>query len=734
MCLRRLIVFGFLILLSPYVRAQEYSLESAARYLQRAMSEPDEEESGYFYQKALDQYCQCFDSMPAEQIAEEDYWDAASCAVGLKNYESLTSLMRLALSRSASQNGVDSEQYAYSLQQAAIKCMIAKDNWQAKRFLGQSDKLFRKFGDGPRKGRNMAQWREAVTIRANLCWRETRHTDALRYAERLVREESKLENNDENYYRALLLASNIASDNFKPRKASKYSKEAFYIATPMVVMAFNYMSEAARDRYWRKTKEDLEGEDIPRFDYLLLSKGILLKASQDFNDLVINHGDSLAVQMLSDLNAATIAGAPADTLEAKDERLVAHLQSLGILDTVTPILANQGQIKEAINDDDLVIEFYVSRGGGYGAALLKKDWQDAKYVLCGELVYRYSQETLPAWPNNIIKHFPSTRNGRVFFSADGELNNIGIEYYSFKKEGIISDLFPVYRLSSTREIIPDEQNSSSRTAGLYGGALYDLRFKQRQRMLDSLKTRTPRNVDRSVLTLPKADDAYSGLKPLPQSLVEVEAIDSIMRYAGLSVDIQTGTYASEDYFKSFSSEEQYLHLATHGFYVKASELDRHPYYAGLFGSSLESISLDPMLRTGLYLSGANQSLMGVSGSYEDGILTAKEISLMDLRNVELVVLSACETGLGENGTDGAYGLQRAFKKAGVHSIVMTLRKIDDSSAAFFMRALYENRYLLGLSLHDAFYSAIRSLREWEQARGAAQDWNSIILLDAYSPL
>lgn len=705
--------------------AQDFSMESARNYLERASSEPNAEDAAFFYQKALELYRTL---LPEQTYQEQDYWDASTCAVRMGDNDYLTSLLQLILHRTAEDNGVESEPYAFALQKAAGKCIEANDNKQAWRLLKRSDRIYKKTGRGPYNGRDMESFRYAMHYRANLCWRETRYNDALRYARRLIKEESRLDDNDHYYYQALLLASNIAAGGIKPRIANKYSLQAFTIARPMVAEAFNHMSEAARDRYWRNIREELKGADNPRFDYLLMSKGILLKASMDFNDLVTEKGDSLAKDLLAALNAATIKGAPADTLEVMDRRLVQHMEELGILYQTNPSIVNQKQIQKAISRDDLVIEFYLTPNGEPGAALLKKDWKNPEYVLCGSML------RTEEWPREITKHFPATDKGRIFFSADGELNNVGIEYYPLYDKGIIADLFPLYRLSSSREIVPHKQTGDGQTAGLYGGSLYDVRYQQRLRMLDSLKAGSTRNLDRSVYNLPRIDDDYKYLRPLPEALAEVEAIDSILRFAGLKVEIQTGVFASEDSFKTLSTQENYLHVATHGFYIKASELDRHPYLVGIFGGNQESISNDPMLRTGLYLSGANQSLMGIKGSYEDGILTAKEISMLDLRGVELVVLSACETGLGDNGTDGVYGLQRAFKKAGVQSIVMTIHNVNDLSAAFLMKALYENRYLLGLSLHDAFYAAIRMLRDWESEHGQTQDWKSFILLDAYSPL
>lgn len=93
-----------------------------------------------------------------------------------------------------------------------------------------------------------------------------------------------------------------------------------------------------------------------------------------------------------------------------------------------------------------------------------------------------------------------------------------------------------------------------------------------------------------------------------------------------------------------------------------------------------------MIRTGLMFAGANNAFIDKVGDtgLDDGILTAKEICNLNLQNVNLVVLSACKSGLGEVSRDGVYGLQLAFKKAGVKSIVMSLWAIDDSVTQDFM--------------------------------------------------
>ena len=101
----------------------------------------------------------------------------------------------------------------------------------------------------------------------------------------------------------------------------------------------------------------------------------------------------------------------------------------------------------------------------------------------------------------------------------------------------------------------------------------------------------------------------------------------------------------------------------------------------------------PMTRSGLLLSGCNHTLNHepVPENREDGVLTAQEIATLDLRGLDLVVLSACETGLGDiSSGEGVFGLQRGFKKAGAKTIVMSLWKVADSATQKLMTNFYQN--------------------------------------------
>lgn len=157
---------------------------------------------------------------------------------------------------------------------------------------------------------------------------------------------------------------------------------------------------------------------------------------------------------------------------------------------------------------------------------------------------------------------------------------------------------------------------------------------------------------------------------LPGTLQEIEAIDKIIRKKNGTTILLKGHDASESKLKSVNIPE-ILHMATHGFFI---------------GS--ENKLVNPLLKSGLVLAGVNSRN---ANEYDDGVLTALEIASLDLSQTKLVVLSACETGLGEvkNG-DGVYGLQRAFKLAEARFIILSMWKVDDQATMELMNLFYSN--------------------------------------------
>ena len=136
------------------------------------------------------------------------------------------------------------------------------------------------------------------------------------------------------------------------------------------------------------------------------------------------------------------------------------------------------------------------------------------------------------------------------------------------------------------------------------------------------------------------------------------------------------------------------------------------------------------MRSGLLFSGANLGLKGESlpNDVEDGVLTALELSNMNLGNIDIVVMSACESGLGETSGEGVFGLQRGFKLAGAKALLMSLWKVDDTATQLLMKEFYRN-YLSGRSKQESLKLAQQSLRNSPEY-SAPDYWAGFILLDA----
>ena len=227
---------------------------------------------------------------------------------------------------------------------------------------------------------------------------------------------------------------------------------------------------------------------------------------------------------------------------------------------------------------------------------------------------------------------------------------------------------------------------------------------------------------------------------LAGTLVEVNAIsETISQIPESNVTIYCDTLGNEESVRMLSGKNnKIIHFATHGFYWTTNDLKKQESKHRL--TFLNTIRMEnsiitkedrTMTRSGLALSGANSVLKGyeIPIGVEDGILTAAEASMLDLSGCDLLVLSACQTALGDiiKG-EGVYGLQRGFKKAGVNSILMSLWKVNDRATSLLMTEFYKN-YLCGESKINSLRKAQEYMRTLPDYKDP-QYWAGFILLDA----
>ena len=196
-------------------------------------------------------------------------------------------------------------------------------------------------------------------------------------------------------------------------------------------------------------------------------------------------------------------------------------------------------------------------------------------------------------------------------------------------------------------------------------------------------------------------------------------------HAQASATLLTGSNATEQAFKMDAPRVALLHMATHAYYLGECRESRSsvcgvgstaPARAGATSLILGD---RPLLLSGLALAGANRRGM-TDDEKEDGMLTAEEIAGMDLSAVSWAVLSGCETGLGRTqASEGVIGLRRAFRMAGVQSLILSLWPVEDEAARVWMRRLYEARWNGRMDTAESVREA--SLRVLRERRAQARD-------------
>lgn len=311
-------------------------------------------------------------------------------------------------------------------------------------------------------------------------------------------------------------------------------------------------------------------------------------------------------------------------------------------------------------------------------SLLNCSSMEEKKLKVGKLIWQALSEDLVEIDN-------------VYFSPTHILHNIPIEYLPKNNNEYYCDQFSFFRLSSTVELAKPRVKKQFKKAILYGGLEYGF-FPGYN------------NIE---------DNNRSGFEPLYNTNTEISEIKDILEKVGIQCTSYTGVNGNEYSFKKLSEQEfEILHLATHGTWVK-TDIPKNETNA-LSGSFL-------------VLSEANKI---TDDSNNDGRITALEISTLGFNNIELVVLSACESALGEYGfDDGLLGLQRGFKIAGAKTILMSLDKVDDEATRILMVEFYRN-LMSGKTKRQSLQDAQQYLRKFDNGKyDNPKYWASFIMLD-----
>ncbi len=532
--------------------------------------------------------------------------------------------------------------------------------------------------------------------------------------------------------------------------------EATAALKAMMKEHFPYMSATEQEGFWKPvsslftlmTPYALEaGERQSSFtrscyDALVLSKAFLLASERTLFDVVKEKGTP--EDMHDYMQLAAMKQRIKAWEKAYDQYADSILALSGQADRLSRLLAERCQgygeltdfmdidyeaVKRALHPDEVLIDFtdFVTEAEGrkYAAYLIDKhdDYPllqplfaerqiDSLGITRPDMYYQsdYAPDVLRLLWEPLQASVPEGTT--VYYVPSQLLFQVSLESLPLGEGDRLGDHYRFVRLSSARELVKAQSAALAeepRSAVLYGGLQYDL---QPAAMAAEAKKYDvpPLLAMRGVL---RGDSLF---RELPGTRQEITKIDSILQAHKWQVTVRMGMEGTEESFLALHGHApQVLQLATHGFYYTP---DRAQAVDFLKGCS------DAMSLSGIVLSGGNAAWLGkeLPEGVLGGILTADNIARIDLSGTELTVLSACQSGQGEATSEGLYGLQRAFKKAGTGTMVMSLWSVSDAVTTDFMVTFYaqlandENRWnkrkafeatkaLIRLKYPDPFYWA-----------------------------
>lgn len=510
--------------------------------------------------------------------------------------------------------------------------------------------------------------------------------------------------------------------------AFEYYRKALRSRNDLITNAFTFMSEEEKLNFLKTTKSTQDmfsafavdhKKEIPNISGMLYNlelknKAALLKSSNKMREAILSSNDQELMdtytewiaqrQQLSKLYAQPKVSREVSVEEVENEldqlekRLITASSEFGAL------REEKGSwvvVRDALQPKEAAIEFIVysdlsknDEEDVYAALLLRnnsqepemiqlfheKDISELLNITSGttisfvEKIYGNEQNGSSPLYELLWSHLDSALNGMetIYLANTGLTHKVSHAGIRDRNGRYLAEKYQLVQLSSTLEIGEKEKQKRQKLdLCLFGGAIYQTE-----------------------------DSEMEVWKYLEGTRKEVEEIAATAVEIEISHQLFLGERASEEAFKQLDSavSPAVLHFATHGFFYvspdelrkdNADEVEDLAFRGGGKGISSFVNNPNPLMRSGIALSGANDVWSRSNFTGEDGVVTAFEVSNMRLDETDLVVLSACETGLGDiEGSEGVYGLQRAFKIAGVDKLMMSLWQVPDKETSEFMISFY----------------------------------------------
>lgn len=494
------------------------------------------------------------------------------------------------------------------------------------------------------------------------------------------------------YKLAMQKSLDFVSNYFPPMSEAEKTKY-WDVLSPRFQRFYNFAIEAS------KTHPEVIGD---LYDYQIATKALLLNSTNKVKEAILASGDKDLVhdykvwldqkETLARLYAYTqedlkLQRINLDSLERAANNMERSLSSRST-DFVTGYATNKvdySQVRSRLAPTDAVVEIIrvqgydkvLNAGVRYVALVLTRDKTAPAMVVIEngqQLETRYFK-----FYRNAIQQRLADEHSFAQYWAPVEPLLTGKKMVYISPDGIYNQI---------------NVNTLRKPGGEYIINRHDIVIVGNSKDLILTKTRPSAATAKSALLIGYPDYGKGDLAPLPATRVEVESISRILKTSGYQVAALMQQSATEANLKS-TKPTTLVHIATHGYFLQ--DVERA---GAAFGVSIENANNNPLLRSGLMLANAAATVSGQQmpnlNSNDNGILTAYEAMNLNLQGTELVVLSACETGLGDvRAGEGVYGLQRAFQVAGADALIMSMWKVDDAATQLLMTNFYTQWVKLG---------------------------------------
>lgn len=485
-----------------------------------------------------------------------------------------------------------------------------------------------------------------------------------------------------------------------------------------------YMSSTEREGLWNplsslftmmtpyalKAKQTQTDFTKNCYDALVMSKSFLLESERSMYDVIKRMGTP------GDMHDYTTLASMKNRVKAWEKDYKANADSILSVSRKVSRLENlltnrckeysdgtdfmdvdYDAVKHALGQNEVLIDFtdYISQTQGrkYAAyiinkvqgypllkALFAERQIDSLGIVRPDMYYSedYSEDVLKLLWVPLKENVSECTT--IYYVPSQLLFQISLESLPLPDGSLLGSHYHFVRLSSARELVKMKSNAigcKDDTAVLYGGLQYDV---ETTAMAEESKKYDLSNLLAIRGEIARGDSIFHDLQGTKEEIFKIE---NILKDNKWQVTPYMGKNGTEESFLDMNGKSpRLLHLATHGFYYTPNKAEDVDYLKGY---------TDAMSLSGLVMSGGNAAWLGkqLPKGVLGGILTANDIARLDLSNTDMVVLSACQTGQGKATSEGLYGLQRAFKKAGVGTIVMSLWSVSDKTTSEFMIAFYE---------------------------------------------